>query len=269
MGNDHKMSKRPFNFLSFLKNIGLMTGIGGALLVFFFYVYLPVSTNHSETITVPDVEGMAFESIDEMLTNRDLRYQVTSDSGYAEDMQPLAILSQSPKPGAKVKENRMIYLTLNAKVPPQIRMPNLIGTDSQNAEDILESNGLKLGTISYVPDRRLNAVIEQRMNEEELAAGTLIFKGSMIDLIIGNGEGNTRFAMPNFVGKTLDEARFQINASSLKLTEIYYIENDTVVGPIVYKQLPPEGREIRTDDLVEIWINEKDPNKTDDEGGMN
>jgi len=236
-----------------------MIAIGGSLLVFFFYVYLPLSTNHNETITVPDVEGMAFESIDEMLTNRDLRYQVTADSGYAEDMQPLAILSQNPKPGSKVKENRMVYLTLNAKVPPQVRMPNLIGTDSQNAEDILESNGLKLGVISYVPDRRLNAVIEQRMNEEKLEPNTLIYKGSTIDLVIGNGEGNTRFAMPDFIGRTLEEAKFQINASGLKLTEIYYIENDTVQGPIVYKQLPPVGREIRTDDLVEIWINQADP----------
>lgn len=255
------MSKKPFTLLVFLKNIGLMLGIGGILLVFFFYVYLPASTNHKETITVPDVEGMAFESIDELLTNRDLRYQVTTDSGYAEDLEPLAILSQNPKPGSKVKENRMVYLTLNAKVPPQVRMPNLIGTDSQNAEDILESNGLKLGTIRYVPDRRLNAVIEQRINNEKIEANTLLYKGSVIDLVIGNGEGNTRFSMPNFLGKSLEEARFQIRASGLKLTEIYYIENDTIEGPFVYKQLPPVGREIRTDDLVEIWINRIDPEK--------
>ncbi len=255
------MSKKPFTLLSFLKNVGLMVGIGGLLLVFFFYIYLPASTNHSETITVPDVEGLAFEAIDDVLTNRDLRYQVTVDSGYSEDLQPLAILSQNPKPGSKVKENRMVYLTLNAKVPPQVRMPNLIGTDSQNAEDILESNGLKLGNISYVPDRRLNAVIEQRMNDEEIDPNTLIYKGSTIDLVIGNGEGNQRFAMPDFIGRTLEEARFQISASGLKLTEIYYIQNDTVSGPHVYKQLPPVGREIRTDDLVEIWINQEDPDK--------
>jgi len=253
------MSEKPFTLLSFLKNIGLMVAIGGGLLLFFFYIYLPSSTNHSETITVPDIEGMAFESIDEVLTNRDLRYQVTQDSGYSEDLEPMAILSQNPKPGAKVKENRMVYLTLNANVPPQVRMPNLIGTDSQNAEDILESNGLKLGRISYVPDRRLNAVIEQRMNNKPIEANTLIYKGSTINLIIGNGAGNQSFTMPDFLGKTLSEARFQINASGLKLTEIYYIKNDTVTGPFVYKQLPPVGKQIRTDDLVEIWINQDNP----------
>ena len=257
------MSQKPFTILSFLKNIGLMVVIGGGLLVFFFYVYLPISTNHNETITVPDLEGVPFDRVDELLTNRDLRYEVSADSGFAEDEEPLAILSQNPKPGSKVKENRMVYLTLNATVPPQVRMPNLIGTDKTNAEDILKSNGLKLGEIEYAPDRRMNAVIAQKMNGEDIEDNTMIYKGSTIDLIIGNGEGNTRFSMPDFLGRSLAEAKFQIRASGLKLTEIYYIKNDTISGSVVYKQLPPVGREIRTDDLVEIWINMEDPDQED------
>ena len=232
------MSQKPFTFLSFIKNIGLMVVIGGGLLAFFFYVYLPISTNHNETITVPDLEGLPFERVNELLTNRDLRFEVSADSGYAEDEEPLAILSQNPKPGSKVKENRMVYLTLNAIVPPQVRMPNLIGTDKTNAEDILKSNGLKLGEIKYAPDRRMNAVIAQKIDGENISYNTIIYKGSTIDLIIGNGEGNTKFAMPNFLGRTLAEAKFQIKASGLKLTEIYYIKNDTISGDVVYKQLP-------------------------------
>ena len=84
------MSQKPFTILSFLKNIGFMLAIGGGLLVFFFYVYLPISTNHNESITVPNLEGMPFESIDELLTNRDLRYEISQDSGYAEDQEPFS-----------------------------------------------------------------------------------------------------------------------------------------------------------------------------------
>lgn len=259
------MSQKPFTLISFLKNIGIMLAIGGGLLVFFFYVYLPISTNHNETITVPDLQGRPFESVDELLTNRDLRYEVSVDSGYAEDEEPLAILSQNPKPGAKVKEDRMVYLTLNATVPPQIRMPDLIGTDKTNAEDILRSNGLKLGEIEYVPDRRLNAVIAQKMDGETIEENTQIYKGSTIDLIIGNGEGNTRFAMPDFLGRTLEEATFQIKASGLKNTDIYYILNDTVQGPVIYKQLPPIGRQVRTGDLIEIWINQEQAEENNQE----
>ncbi len=252
-----EMSKKPFNILSFLKNIGIMVGIGLVALLFFFYVYLPSTTNHNETITVPDLVGKSFDDIDEFLTNRNLQYVVTEDSGFSEDYDPEFILSQNPKGGAKVKEDRKIYLTLNANVPPQVRMPNLINTDLPNAADILNSHGLKLGEISYVPDRRVNAVISQKLNDEDITTGTMIYKGSTIDLVIGNGEGIKSFPTPDFLGKSADEVKFQIQASGLKLDEINYILNDTVPPNRVYKQLPPVGAMVRTGDLIEVWINKE------------
>ena len=259
------MSKKPFSILSFLKNIGIMAGIGIIALLFFFYIYLPSTTNHNETITVPDLVGKSFEDIDEFLTNRNLLYVVSADSGFSEEYGPEVILSQNPKGGAKVKEDRKIYLTLNANVPPQVRMPNLINTDLLNAEDILKSNGLKLGEISYVPDRRVNAVISQKLNDEDINTGTLIYKGSTIDLAIGNGEGIKSFPTPDFLGKTAEEVKFQIQASGLKLDEINYILNDTVPPNRVYKQLPPIGAMVRTGDLVEVWINKRNNEQDEQE----
>lgn len=258
------MSKKPFTIISFLKNIGIMAGIGIIVLLIFFYIYLPATTNHNETITVPDLVGKSFADIDEFLTNRNLKYEVTLDSGFSEDYDPEVILSQNPKGGAKVKEDRKIYLTLNANVPPQVRMPNLVNTDLPNADDILKSNGLKRGAITYVPDRRVNAVIAQQMNGENITTGTLIYKGSTIDLVIGDGEGVKRFETPDFLGKTYEEVKFQIEASGLKLDEVNYILNDTVPTNRVYKQLPPIGAMIRTGDLIEIWINsqkKEEPNE--------
>lgn len=260
-----EMSKKPFSILSFLKNIAIMAGIGVIALLFFFYIYLPSTTNHNETITVPDLVGKSFDDIDEFLTNRNLQYVVTEDSGFSEDYDPEFILSQNPKGGAKVKEDRKIYLTLNANIPPQVRMPNLINTDLLNAEDILQSNGLKLGEISYVPDRRVNAVISQKLNDEDINTGTLIYKGSTIDLVIGNGDGVKSFPTPDFLGKSVDEVKFQIQASGLKLDEINFILNDTVPPSRVYKQLPPVGAMVRTGDLIEVWINAEDNQEEEEE----
>jgi len=251
------MSKKPFTIISFVKNIGIMIGIGATLLLFFFYVYLPTTTNHNETITVPDLVGKSFEDIDEFLTNRNLKYVVSTDSGYSEKSDPEVILSQNPKGGSKVKEERKIYLTLNANVPPKVSMPNLINTDAVNAQDILESNGLKMGQITYVPDRRINAVIAQKLDGEDIATGTTVFKGSTIDLIIGNGEGIKTFPTPDFLGKSYDEVKFQVEASGLKLDEVNFILNDTVPPNRVYKQLPPVGAMLRTGDLIEVWINQE------------
>ncbi len=242
-----------------------MVGISVVLVLFFFYIYLPASTNHNETITVPDLVGTPFESIDEFLTNRNLRYEVEIDSGYSENFEPEVILSQNPKGGAKVKEDRKIYLTLNANVPPQVRMPNLINTDLLNAEDILISNGLKRGEITYVPDLRENAVIKQELEGEEIEPGTMLFKGSVVDLVIGNGIGVETFPIPDFLGKTLEEAKFQIEAAELRLDIVNYIKNDTVPLNTIYKQLPPLGTVVRKNRIIELWINGDEPPEEEEE----
>ena len=53
------------------------------LVLFFFYVYLPATTNHGETLTVPNLIGLSYEELDEFLIKRNLRYEVTPDSSYS------------------------------------------------------------------------------------------------------------------------------------------------------------------------------------------
>lgn len=258
------MSDKRFTTRIFLKNILIMIGMGLVAVLFFFYIYLPSSTNHNETITVPELVGMSYEDIDEFVTQRNLRYEIVEDSGYSEKFEPLTILSQNPKAGSKVKEDRKIYLSLNAQVPPKIKMPNLINTNVENAEDILNSNGLKLGEISYEPNPANNAVLAQKIEGTEVEAGTFVFKGSSIDLVIGDGAGVQRFPAPNFLGKTLDEVKFQIQASKLKLDVINFIKVDSVAENTVYKQLPPAGIVIQSGSLIEIWVNGNDPSREED-----
>jgi len=248
-----------------------MAGILLIMILFFFYIYLPASTNHGETITVPELIGMSYDDLDEYVTQRNLRYEVMIDSGYSDRYDPLTILTQNPPAGAKVKENRKIYLALNARVPPKVKMPNLINTDIQNARDILEAHGLKLGEVELVENIATNAVLAMKFEGEDIAVGTEIAKGSLIDLTIADGEGIQYFETPDFLGKTLDEVKFQITASRLKLDVINYIKNDTVPRNQVYKQLPPVGAMLRSGDLVEIWINSdqpEEPTENDSDGNL-
>ena len=262
------MSTNNFTFLRLLKNVGIMAGIGTIIIVFFFYIYLPSSTNHKETITVPELVGLSYDDIEEFITERNLRYEIETDSGYSENEAALTILTQNPKAGSKVKENRKIYLSLNAKVPPKVRMPNLISTNRSNAEDILVSNGLKLGEIKYVEDLALNAVLSQKIGGEDVIPDAFIPKGSIVDLEIGDGLGNQSFSTPDFTGKSLDEVKFQINASKLVLDIVNYVKVDSLESTLrnrVYRQSPPAGRLTLTGGNIEIWIN-ADPPEDDGNG---
>ncbi|MEQ8811494.1 MAG: PASTA domain-containing protein, partial [Imperialibacter sp.] len=109
-----------------LIQLALMVAIAVVFLLGFFYVYLPNTTNHGETITVPDLEGIPLDELDEFLTDRNLRFEINKDSGFSSQYPALAVLKQFPLPNSKVKENRKIYISLNAKEPPKVRMPQLV-----------------------------------------------------------------------------------------------------------------------------------------------
>ena len=229
-----------------LKNLGIMGALIGSIVFFMFYIYFPFTTNHGDTITVPSLVGMSLEEIDEFLSDRDLRFEILEDSSYNSKYPPFTILQQNPSENEKVKENRKIYLTLNSSIPPKIRMPNIINGSVKNAQLILNSYDLKLGDIKYVPDMARNAVLKIYLKGDSISENDLIDKGSVIDLEVGNGLGNQIFDAPDLINLDLEEARFTIIGSGLRLGNIIYEDS----GYFYNKNLDEEGNEI----LEKFWV---------------
>ena len=234
-------------------HLAIVLVIALALLLVFFYVYLPSTTNHGESITVPELEGEAYDNLDKILTTRSLRYEVT-DSSYSGEYPPLTVLRQEPRAGSQVKENRKIYVWLNAENPPKVKMPDLIDGSVKNAQMVLESYQLLLGDIRYVPDLAQNAVLEQWYNGKKISAGTNIPKGSKINLVVGDGLGNTLFEVPNVIGMEKDEAEIVAVGSGLKIgTIIYEVNKDHMPGSVI-RQEPPAGGSIRIGETIDLWV---------------
>ena len=229
------------------KNLILMIG-GVSLIIFFlFYIYFPIKTNHGDTITVPNLIGMELKDIDEFLSDRDLRYEILDDSSYSSEYTPYSILQQNPSENEKVKENRKIYLTLNSSIPPKIKMPKIINGSVKNAQLILKSYDLKLGEITYVPDMARNAVLKMFIEGDSVSENDLVLKGSIVDLEVGNGLGNQIFDTPDLINLDLEEARFTIIGSGLRLGNIIYQDS----GYYNNKILDEEGNEI----FEKVWVN--------------
>jgi len=268
------ISKTP---LDLLIQIGIILGTVTTLVLFFFYFYLPTTTNHGETLTVPNLEGIPFEEIDEFLTKRHLRYEVTMDSSYTPRYPALTILQQEPAANSKVKENRKIYITLNMTRPPSTRMPCLIDGSIKNAQAVLRSSGLRLGEIRYKPALGLNSVLTQSYqnkeykNCEEINQGIEIPKGSKIDLVAANGLGRITFPAPNLVGMQLSEAEFILIGSGLKLGTLVFeaitadlviaedslhtsISIEDLVPGMIFKQDPGSNAEVRIGRKISLWV---------------
>lgn len=233
-----------------------------ALAVLYFYAYLPGTTNHGETITVPNIEGRSMEDAQAFLAQHDLRYEV-SDSSYSSEHEPLAVLKQYPHPGSKVKEDRKIYLTLNRKTPPIVPLPNLVDISVINADALLRSNELRRGKIQLVPGP-FNIVKEMKYKGLVIVANTPVPKGAVIDLVVMDG-GSKVVQSPDVLERSLEDAKFMIFGLNLNLGRVVLVGDTTGLGPVVIKQKPEPGEDVMVGDVVDIWVGKPGTEPPDDD----
>lgn len=247
------MIKLKFNsWLDVLKHLGIAIGLGVLITVTFFYVNLPIMTNHGESITVPDLEGVNIDELQEFLVERDLRYEVV-DSVYSAEYPPLTVTRQFPKPGSKVKEKRKIYISLNSVNPPSTRMPDLIDKTLKNAELILKSYELVPGKILLKPDPFRN-VIDQLYEGESIEPNTPLPKGSVIDIVRGDGHGIRLFEMPDLRGLPLAEAKVIIRGNNLESGLVFNTDSIDASIAVVVKQSPRQGLTVRVGRSIDLWV---------------
>jgi beta-lactam-binding protein with PASTA domain len=237
-----------YNLIAAIVTAGIV--LGGT------YSWLSSYTHHGESISVPNVKGMSLAKTERFLGEKNLEFKVV-DSLFVLGHKPGEVLEQDPAPDSKVKEGRTIYLTVNASRPPKVKMPNLVDVSLRQAEAILQSFGLKVGRTSYQPDLAKNAVLEQQYKGRSIRPGTEIDKGSVIDLVLGDGVGNAEVLVPDLIGLTRGEALFALKGSSLNLGTLHVDPGvrDTNNAK-VYRQIPEAdgSTTLRLGEAVDLYL---------------
>lgn len=141
-------------------------------------------TQHGETVDVPDFKGKSIGELNGFIEGKDVRYEII-DSIYAPKEKPGVVIRQDPETNTKVKRNRTIYLYVNGLMPPQLAMPKLIDRSERQAILMLESYGLKVGRVTQVAGDCNGCVLGQFIKGKVVEPGTLIKKGTIIELTIG------------------------------------------------------------------------------------
>ncbi len=174
---------------SFIKSKQFFVHLGLIILTltitFFILVkWLSSFTNHGDFTEVPDFKNVEVANLPTFLKNKEITYQII-DSIYDSKQKPGIVLRQDPEANSKVKHNRTVYLYVTGMVAPQITMPKLIDRSERQARLIILTYGLKVGkTIEKSADCN-GCVIAQSLKGKNIAAGELVKKGSVIDLVIG------------------------------------------------------------------------------------
>lgn len=226
-------------FLNLLVSLILVGGV-----LWYIFNYLDDYTLHGQTITVPDLSGMTVAELDTFLVEKKLRY-VISDSIFDANAKKGVVLEQDPKPDVKVKEDRRVYIVVNAMQAPKIKMPNLVDLSLKMAIATLETYGFNVGELEYKPDLARDAVIAQKINGEEMEPGTMVTKGATIDLVMGDGYSDEQIHVPKLIGLRVEEAILLLKTSSLNAGGFTYDESVISVSDTararVWKQQPDYG----------------------------
>lgn len=184
------------------------------LLYIIFFASLRCVTHHGQEVVVPNVTGRQMDSAIKFLQKLD--FEVLIDSTYEPTAAPLAVLKQVPDTGSFVKRGRAIFLTVNRLSAPLVAMPNIKDLSYRSAAMILRNNKLLIGDTTYKPDIASGAILEASLKGQPLSAGSMVPQGSKIDLVIGNGLGNTEWNVPDVTGLTVDEAVLILNQYNLQ-----------------------------------------------------
>jgi beta-lactam-binding protein with PASTA domain len=201
---------------------------------------LSIFTHHGITITVPDFANVKTEDLDKFISGKQLRYEVI-DSVFASKVAAGVVIKQDPEKNSSVKQNRIVYLTVSAKMPPLVKMPNLVDASMRQAQALLESYGLKAGAREYRADQCVNCVLAQMLKGKKVEAGTMIPKGSVIDMILGKGQGDEKISIPCMIGLSHKDALDKIAENGLSQGVVICSDCKTSAdkeNAKVYKQTP-------------------------------
>jgi len=169
----------------FWKNAGLALVIGVAIILLLI-IFLNIYTHHGQSRPTPEIRGLTIEEARRVAEKNRMRFQII-DSVYTAFVPRGCVAEQMPAPGHRVKKGRTIKVTINAFNPEMVAVPDLVGLPRRQAVSVIETAGLQVGQLTYVPDLTVDFVLKQTLHGREIAPGDSVQKGMAIDLILGRG----------------------------------------------------------------------------------
>lgn len=181
--------------MEFFKKHPIIKTLVQMVIVFFLLIAitlygLKLYTRHGKAVLVPDVKAMALPDALRILDREGFRYDII-DSLFVDEAVPGTIVEQTPAGGSKVKEGRIVYLSINAYSPRMITCPKVADMSMRQALSTLESRGLTDIKVQEVPSEYPDLALGLQYRGETLEAGDKIPAGSTVTLLVGNGMPET------------------------------------------------------------------------------
>ena len=199
-------------------------------------------------VMVPDVVGKPAETARSLLTNENLRVQITE--AFNDRVPAGYVISQQPQAGQIVKERRTIQIVLSRGLDVTA-IPDLKGLQRREAEARIRSTGLKVGIVSeeYSATVPVDAIISQNPRPPGQVA-----KGILIDIVVSKGKSPQQITVPNFIGESMQSVLARIEALHLKVGKIRETSTSRFAPGMISAQAPPPGSSVYEGTTIDLEV---------------
>ena len=212
--------------------------MAAGILVYFFY-------NNSRKSTVPYITGMTVDEANALVTQDEYELVVQqTGEDYSDSIEKGDIISQNILEGTSVDKGTVIEVIVSRGA--RISIPDLVGHETREAEDIAVSAGLNYNVSEEVYSDDVEAGI---VMTQDLEAGTDADEGQTIYVTVSKGK--ELIAVPNVTGMNSDEAIAVLADLMLtyEISEEY--SNDVEAGNIISQDIA-EGNMVEKNTMVKL-----------------
>lgn len=210
------------------------------------------NTLYAGTIKVPNFVGMTSEKAEALAVRKHIT--IETKEIYKENVDEGVVADQSVKKGERIKENETVTLYVSSG-SNSVTVPKFEGYMKSKAEEIAEANNLVLVVEYVTSDELAGTVVEQDIKEGEKVAPK-----SEIKIKVSSGGVDEEVKVPEFSGKTKEEAEELLKEIGLtgKFIDGY---SDTVPEGQVMDQ-GIDANSLTTKDTVLTLTVSQGPNKS-------
>ena len=210
------------------------------------------NTLYAGTIKVPNFVGMTSEKAEALAVRKHIT--IETKEIYKENVDEGVVADQSVKKGERIKEDETVTLYVSSG-SNSVTVPNFEGYMKSKAEEIADSNNLVLVVEYVTSDELAGTVVEQDIKEGEKVAPK-----SEIKIKVSSGGVDEEVKVPDFSGKTKEEAEELLKEIGLtgKFIDGY---SDTVPEGQVMDQGIDENSLTTKDTVLTLTVSQG-PNKS-------
>lgn len=206
-------------------------------------------TGSKGDVAIPNIVGLKSDEAKKLVEAKGLKFLVVDNE--KSDKPAGTITRCNPEEGTMVKSGSTVRVYVSGGASNNT-VPDLKEININTAKDILKSDGITLGNVTY----EFNDTIEKdNIIRQTPDPDTPVDSSTKVDLVVSKGPETPMTTVPKLKGLTYDQAVAALKNSNLSAGTVTYIQTkDKTQDTVVQSSNPQEGSSVKQGTSVALSV---------------